>query len=125
MAGILGPVLVNYVNEQQIRAGVPRAAAYDQTMMLLAGLLALGLFCNSLVRPVVTKEAHSADMADDNAVSRAAVVAAPALPTESDAAETVPQAGGIILLGAFWLLVAAPMAWGLWATVRQAAILFR
>lgn len=125
VAGILGPVLVNYVNEQQIRAGVPRAAAYDQTMMLLAGLLAVGLVCNSLVRPVVTKEAHAAGMADDNAVSRAASVAEPAIPKESDVAENVPQAGGIILLGVFWLLVAAPMAWGLWATIRQAAILFR
>jgi hypothetical protein len=29
-----------------------------------------------------------------------------------------------VLLVAFWLLVGAPMAWGLWATIRQAAILF-
>lgn len=52
VAGILGPVLVNYVNEQQLRAGVPRAAAYDRTMMLLAGLLAVGFVCNALIRPV-------------------------------------------------------------------------
>ena len=50
MAGVVGPVLVNDFNEQQVRAGVPRAAA-------------------------------------------------------------------------FWLLVTLPLAWGLWATIRQAAVL--
>jgi hypothetical protein len=36
VAGVLGPVLVNYLNEAQVRAGFPRARAYDQTMLALA-----------------------------------------------------------------------------------------
>ena len=52
VAGILGPVLVNYLNEQQVAAGVPKGRAYDQTMYLLAGLLVAGFICNALVRPV-------------------------------------------------------------------------
>lgn len=32
-------------------------------MMLLVGLLAVGLACNSLIRPIVTKESPAADMA--------------------------------------------------------------
>lgn len=52
VAGILGPVLVNYLNSHQVHAGVPRAAAYDQTMYVLAGLLALGFICNLFVQPV-------------------------------------------------------------------------
>jgi hypothetical protein len=29
-----------------------------------------------------------------------------------------------VRLAAFWLLVTLPLAWGLWATIRQAAVLF-
>jgi MFS family permease len=52
VAGILGPVLVNYLNERQVATGVPKGRAYDQTMYLLAGLLVAGFVCNALVRPV-------------------------------------------------------------------------
>ena len=54
-AGILGPVLVNYLREYQIAAGLPNAQAYNQTMYILAGLLVLGLICNLLVRPVAAR----------------------------------------------------------------------
>src|SRR3972149_5149995 len=55
VAGILGPVLVNYIREFQLARGVPSAQAYDVTMYILAGLLAIGLICNLLVRPVADK----------------------------------------------------------------------
>jgi MFS family permease len=51
-AGILGPVLVNYIREYQIDRGVPAAQAYNVTMYVLTGLLVLGFFCNLAVRPV-------------------------------------------------------------------------
>ena len=51
-AGILGPVLVNYIREYQIDSGVPAAQAYNVTMYVLAGLLVLGFFCNLAIRPV-------------------------------------------------------------------------
>ena len=51
-AGILGPVLVNYIREYQIDRGVPAAQAYNVTMYVLAGLLVVGFFCNLAVRPV-------------------------------------------------------------------------
>ena len=54
-AGVLGPVLVNYIREYQLSIGVPREAAYNQTMYVLAGLLLVGLICNLLVRPVDEK----------------------------------------------------------------------
>jgi MFS family permease len=57
VAGILGPMIVNTLNERQIRAGVPKAHAYDVAMVVLAGLLAIGFVCNLLVRP----PAESAD----------------------------------------------------------------
>ena len=38
-AGVLGPVLVNYIREFQITRGVPNAQVYDVTMYILAGFL--------------------------------------------------------------------------------------
>lgn len=54
-AGILGPVLVNYIREYQIARGVPNAQAYNTTMYILAAMLVLGLVCNLAVRPVQEK----------------------------------------------------------------------
>ncbi len=51
-AGILGPVLVNYLREFQIENGVPAAQAYNVTMYVLAGMLVVGFFCNLAIRPV-------------------------------------------------------------------------
>ncbi len=39
-AGIVGPVLVNYIRQYQIDNGVPKADAYTVTMYIMAGLLA-------------------------------------------------------------------------------------
>src|ERR1700738_4696720 len=41
-AGIIGPVVVNYIREFEIRAGVPRDAVYDVTMYVLAAMLVGG-----------------------------------------------------------------------------------
>ena len=51
-AGILGPVLVNYIREYQIAQGVPKAQAYNVTMYIMAGLLVIGFLCNLMVRAV-------------------------------------------------------------------------
>jgi MFS family permease len=49
-AGVLGPVLVNYLRQSQLDSGVPAAAAYDLTMRLMAVLLVVGFVCNALVK---------------------------------------------------------------------------
>ena len=54
-AGIIGPVVVNYIREFQIAAGVPRDQLYDFTMYILCGMLVVGLICNFLVKPVDPK----------------------------------------------------------------------
>ncbi len=51
-AGVLGPVLVNYIREYEIAHGVPKAGAYTVTMRIMAVLLMAGFACNLLVRPV-------------------------------------------------------------------------
>jgi MFS family permease len=52
MAAVLGPQLVNYMSTYRKEHGVPKAEAYNATMLLMAGLLLVGLVCNLLVRPV-------------------------------------------------------------------------
>jgi MFS family permease len=52
MAGIFGPVLVNYIREYNVTHGVPAAQAYNVTMYVMAGLLVIGFICNSCIRAV-------------------------------------------------------------------------
>jgi MFS family permease len=49
-AGVLGPVLVNYIREYQIGRGVPKADAYTVTMYLMASLLVVGFLGNLALR---------------------------------------------------------------------------
>ena len=46
VAGVAGPVLVNYLRQARIDAGVPKADAYAGTMTLMAGLLLVGFVAN-------------------------------------------------------------------------------
>jgi MFS family permease len=126
VAGILGPVLVNYFNEYQINTGVPRARAYDQTMLLLAGLLVAGLVCNLLVRPVQRPQPRDGDDARSAPTGRPPAAAHLGGPWEHSRTATaaVPvQTTSWVWLVLFWLLVAVPLAWGVWTTLRQAWVL--
>jgi len=57
-AGILGPVVVNYMRDYQLSMGIPREQVYNQTMYILVGFLVIGLICNLLVRPVDPRYHH-------------------------------------------------------------------
>jgi MFS family permease len=61
-AGVLGPVLVNYMRESQIRAGVPKADAYAVSMHVMSGLLVVGFICNILVRAVDAKHYYGTEV---------------------------------------------------------------
>jgi MFS family permease len=52
MAGVLGPVLVNYIREYNITHGVAKAQAYNVTMYVMACLLVVGFICNFFVTAV-------------------------------------------------------------------------
>ncbi len=51
-AGILGPTLITYIRESQIRAGAAAADAYSVTMYIMSGVLLIGFVCNRLVRSI-------------------------------------------------------------------------
>lgn len=64
-AGVLGPVLVNYIRQYQIDNGVAKADAYTVTMYIMAGILVLGFFCNLFIREVHEKHHMRHDELDD------------------------------------------------------------
>ena len=64
-AGVLGPVLVNYIREYQIGQGVAKAEAYNVTMYIMAGLLIVGFIANLLIRPVHEKHHMKHDEFDE------------------------------------------------------------
>ncbi len=49
-AGVAGPVLVNYIRQNQIDHGVAKADAYSITMYFMAGLLVVGFISNLMVK---------------------------------------------------------------------------
>ena len=64
VAGILGPVLVNYIREFQIQSGVPKSQAYNVTMYIMAGLLVVAFFANLAVKAVAAKHVERAPHAE-------------------------------------------------------------
>ena len=118
-AGILGPVVVNYIREAQISAGVaPGPALYTGTMYILAGMLVLGLVANSLVRPLADKWFMSdAEVASLQAKS----AAANAGPTGSFGIGTGGFDGKA---GLAWAVVGIPLLWGVWVTMKSSFVLF-
>jgi MFS family permease len=55
VAGIFGPVLVNYIREYLKNRGVALADTYSTVLYVMVGLLILGFIANALVRPVSSK----------------------------------------------------------------------
>jgi MFS family permease len=60
VAGVLGPVLVNYIRQYQIDNGVPKAQAYSVTMYIMCGLLFIGFLCNYGMKAVNAKYHYQA-----------------------------------------------------------------
>jgi len=119
-AGILGPVLVNYIREYQLAHGVPRAQAYSITMYILAGLLAVGFICNWCIHAV----------AEDRYMktSDPAFVRQPALSAAQPLADTVSREAvsqrNTWLVPLAWAVVWVPIGWGVWVTLQKAVLLF-
>jgi MFS family permease len=119
-AGILGPVLVNYMRDYQLRLGVPREQVYNKTMYILVGLLAVGLLCNLLVRPVAARYfMTSEELAEERRLEK-----------EQAAEGTVGAAAGAftrtspVSLVACWVAIGIPLGWGVYRTLLGAAKFF-
>jgi MFS family permease len=120
-AGILGPVLVNYIREYQLAHGVPRAQAYSITMYILAGLLAIGFLCNWAIRPV----AQDRYMKADEPVLAPQPASRPQEPLPNTVAHEAASRRNAWLVPLAWAAVWIPIAWGVWVTLQKAVVLFR
>ena len=118
-AGIIGPVVVNYIREFQLQAGVPRDQLYNTTMYILCAMLAAGFICNYLVKPVDPKwhmsDAEVAQLQEKNAATGAAT------PSGSFG---IGKGGFDGKAALFWLFVGVPLAWGVYKTLESAAKIF-
>jgi MFS family permease len=118
-AGIIGPVVVNYIREFQLAAGVPRDQLYNTTMYILCAMLVAGLICNYLIKPVDPKWYMSeAEVAKLQARNAATGVAAPS------GSFGIGKGGFDTKAALFWLFVGIPLAWGVWKTLQSAAKIF-
>ena len=120
-AGILGPVIVNYMREYQLGLGIPREQVYNQTMYILVGMLAIGLICNLLIKPVNPKW-----FMDDEELAREKMLAhekARASSGDGVAGGDGSSSSATVVLA--WLAVGIPLAWGVYRTVLSAAKFFQ
>ena len=119
-AGILGPVLVNYIREYQLAHGVPKAQAYDVTMYILAALLVVGVICNALVRPLDNKYFMSdEELAHEKQLAHERAAASVAVGTGSGGTTSVAK---VVLA---WAAVGIPLLIGVSVTIQKAAVLFK
>ncbi len=118
-AGIIGPVVVNYIREAQISAGVPRAQVYDRTLYILAGMLALGFIANLLVRPVA--ERWYMKDADVLALQRAQ---ASHQEVVAGGSYGIGKGGATPMALLAWAAVGIPIAYGVWITLSKVPVLF-
>jgi MFS family permease len=119
-AGILGPVVVNYMRDYQLGLGIPREQVYNQTMYILVGMLVIGLICNLMIRPVADKWFMSeAELAEEKRLAHERAAAA-----EVGIGTTTFHATSPVLVALAWLAVGVPLAWGVYKTLVSAGKFF-
>ncbi|MBV8922249.1 OFA family MFS transporter [Bradyrhizobium sp.] len=118
-AGIIGPVVVNYLREFQLAAGVPRDKLYDSTMYVLCAMLVAGLICNFLIKPVNPKWNMS-----EEEVAKLQAATAKSESGIQHGSFGIGKGGLDAKAAAFWLFVGIPLAWGVYKTLESAVKIF-
>jgi len=120
-AGILGPVVVNYMREYQLGLGIPREQVYNQTMYILVGMLVIGLICNLLIKPVADKYFMTPDeLAHEKRLAHEKAVASEV----GSSGVTNDHSVSPVLVALAWLAVGLPLAWGIYRTLLSVAKFF-
>jgi MFS family permease len=119
-AGIIGPVVVNYIREFQLAAGVSRDHLYDTTMYILCAMLIAGLICNYLIKPVDPKWNMSAEE-----VARLQAASAKSAAGVQSGSFGIGKGGLDVKAALFWAFVGIPLAWGVWKTLESAVAIFK
>jgi MFS family permease len=120
-AGVLGPVVVNYMREYQLGLGLPREQVYNQTMYILTGMLVIGLVCNLMVRPLADKWFMTdAELAEEKRLANEKASASELVRGLNGGADAVSP--GVVALA--WAAVGLPLAWGVYRTLQSVAKFF-
>jgi MFS family permease len=119
-AGILGPVVVNYLREHELKQGVPSATVYDKIMYILAAMLVLGFICNLLVRPVAERYFMTSGELEAERKRGHDVASVQAMLPLRQITKTHQ-----IMLAAAWGAVGIPLLLGASITLQKAWVLFR
>jgi len=118
-AGIIGPVVVNYIREFQLAAGVPRDQLYNTTMYILCAMLVAGLICNYLIKPVDSKWYMS-----DAEVAKLQASTVGANAGQQSGSFGIGTGGLDGKAALFWAFVAIPLAYGVYKTLQSAWNIF-
>ena len=117
-AGIVGPVIVNYLHDTRHAEGIPPDQLYGQIFYILAGMLVVGFIANMLIRPVDPKwHMSEAEVAAEQAKLKSAA-------GDAGGSYGIGKGGLDVKAAAFWTLVGVPLAWGVWQTLEKALVLF-
>jgi len=120
-AGILGPVIVNYLHDTRLESGVPFDKIYAPIFLVLASLLVVGFIANLLVKPVADQYFMTdAELEAERKLSHEKSLqnmTATSVNTRED--EQHP-----ILVKLAWAAVLIPITYGIWSTVQKAWALF-
>lgn len=118
-AGILGPVVVNYMHDIRLEQGVAFDDIYAPIFYVLAAMLVVGLIANLLVRPVDERWTMSdEELAREKQLAHEKALSA-ATAQGGAAARGVPMVAALA-----WLAVGIPLAYGIWVTLQKTAVLF-
>lgn len=116
-AGILGPVIVNYMHDIRQEAQVPFADIYAPIFYVLAGMLVIGFIANLMIKPVADKYfMTNEELAVEKKLAHEKSIVATEV---TGVAEKTPLISSLT-----WLAVGIPICYGIWSTIQKAWILF-
>jgi MFS family permease len=125
-AGIIGPVVVNYMHDVRFNSGIPYDQIYGPILMVLACLLVVGFIANALIKPVDAKFHMTDDeLAFEQKLAHEKSNTNPhAKNPSASVSSTEIVKGSPLWLAIAWMLVLVPIAYGIWSTIQKAWAIF-
>jgi hypothetical protein len=113
------------MRDYQLGLGLPREQVYNQTMMILAGLLMIGLICNLLIRPVAEKWFMAVDeLATEKQHAREVVAEDEVHSLEDKRHNGNVKSTHPVTAWLAWVVVLMPLSWGVYKTLINATKFF-
>ena len=120
-AGILGPVIVNYMHDTRLESGITFNAIYAPIFIVLAGMLVIGFVANLLVKPV----SQHFFMSDQELEAERKISHEKILHNgQNTQQKSIDINKHSLQVKLAWLAVLIPISYGIWMTVQKAWGLF-